>query len=240
MTVTSPKTKKQGKPKRLVPIFDELRPYLEECFDLAESGAEFVLSKYRSPSGAYIRKRLDVLVEKAGLSRWPRITHNLRASRQTELERNNPTHVVCTIMGNTPAVAHRHYLQTSEDDLLKAAGRSTEKAVQNTVQIWGATPRKRRLERPARNRSNPRLCREIRHSARVNERAEKTAQREWMGIEPTRPLFRGLTGFEARGSHQIYKHSRKCPKQSVQSPVAKFNQLSTLNSQLSTLTQSTS
>lgn len=29
-----------------------------------------------------------------------------------------------------------------------------------------------------------------------------------MGIEPTRPLFRGLTGFEARGSHQIYKHSR--------------------------------
>ena len=59
-----------------------------------------------------------------------------------------------------------------------------------------------------KSRSNPRLCRGIRHSARVNERAVKTAQREWMGIEPTRPLFRGLTGFEARGSHQIYKHSR--------------------------------
>jgi len=35
MTVTSPKTKKQGKPKRLVPIFDEVRPFLEECFDQA-------------------------------------------------------------------------------------------------------------------------------------------------------------------------------------------------------------
>jgi integrase len=141
MTVTSPKTKKQGKPKRLVPIFDEVRPFLEKCFDQAKPGAEFVLSKYRSPSGAYIRKRLEVLVERAGITKWPRITHNLRASRQTELERDNPTHVVCAIMGNTPAVAHRHYLQTSEDDLLKAAGRqilkSDPKAVQNPVLICG-------------------------------------------------------------------------------------------------------
>lgn len=141
MTVTSPKTKKKGKPKRLVPIFDEVRPFLEECFDQAEPGAVFVLSKYRSPSGAYIRKRLEVLVERAGLTKWPRITHNLRASRQTELERDNPTHVVCAIMGNTPAVAHRHYLQTNVDDLMKAAGRPTseagKKAVQNPVQ-YGA------------------------------------------------------------------------------------------------------
>jgi integrase len=141
MTVTSPKTKKQGKPKRLVPIFDEVRPFLEECFDQAKSGAVYVLSKYRSPSGAYIRKRLEVLVERAGITKWPRITHNLRASRQTELERDNPTHVVCAIMGNTPGVAHRHYLQTSEDDLLKAAGRSVlttdPKVVRNPVQ-YGA------------------------------------------------------------------------------------------------------
>jgi integrase len=134
MTVTSPKTKKQGKPKRLVPIFDELRPFLEDSFDQAEPGAEFVLSQYRSPSGAYIRKHLEVLIERAGLTQWPRITHNLRASRQTELERNNPTHVVCAIMGNTPAVAHRHYLQTSVDDLLKAAGKDAEKAAQNPAQ----------------------------------------------------------------------------------------------------------
>jgi integrase len=134
MTVTSPKTKKQGKPKRLVPIFKELRPFLDESFELAEPGSEFVMNRYRSPSGAYIRKHLEVLIERAGLTQWPRITHNLRASRQTELERNNPTHVVCAIMGNTPAVAHRHYLQTSVDDLLIAAGRVTEKAAQNPAQ----------------------------------------------------------------------------------------------------------
>ena len=40
-------------------------------------------------------------------------------------------------MGNTPAVAHRHYLQTSVDDLINATGRSTEKAAQNPAQ-YGA------------------------------------------------------------------------------------------------------
>ena len=78
----------------------------------------------------------------------------------------------------------------------------------STLPNRGVLARKRDSSDRFQNRSNPRLCRRIRHSARVNERAEKTAQREWMGIEPTRPLFRGLTGFEARGSHQIYKHSR--------------------------------
>jgi hypothetical protein len=37
-------------------------------------------------------------------------------------------------MGNTPAVAHRHYLQTSIDDLMKAAGQPAEKAAQNPAQ----------------------------------------------------------------------------------------------------------
>jgi hypothetical protein len=31
--------------------------------------------------------------------------------------------------------------------------------------------------------------------------------REWMGIEPTWPLFRGHTGFEAQDGHQIRVHS---------------------------------
>ena len=158
MTVTSPKTKKQGKPRRLVPIFDELRPYLAESFELAESGSEFVMSRYRSPSGAYIRKRLEVLIDRAGLTLWPRITHNLRASRETELERDNPTHVVCAIMGNTPAVAHRHYLQTNIDDLMKAAERSTEKAAQNPAQCGadsGGMVSQTGIQQPGRQSMEP-------------------------------------------------------------------------------------
>lgn len=164
-----------------MPVFQELKPYLEDHFDQAEPGTEFVLAKYRSPNGAYLRKRLDVIREKAGLRKWPRITHNLRASRQSELVRENPVQVVCAIMGNTPAVAHRHYIQVSEADILKAAG----KTVQNVVQNHPVLPRTTDLSRVRESRSNPRPCRQLRHGARGSERAAKTAQREWMGIEPT-------------------------------------------------------
>lgn len=45
MTVTSPKTAHhEGKESRSVPLFPELRLYLEKCFELAEPGTERVVS----------------------------------------------------------------------------------------------------------------------------------------------------------------------------------------------------
>ena len=38
---------------------------------------------------------------------------------------------------------------------------------------------------------------------------QREREREWMGIEPTKPLFRGFTGFEAQDGHQIRVHSRR-------------------------------
>ena len=61
------------------------------------------------------------MISDAGLELWPRLFHNLRASRQTELENQFPTHVVCQWMGNTPKVAGKHYLQTTEDHFQMAA-----------------------------------------------------------------------------------------------------------------------
>ena len=42
LTVPSPKTEGQGKPYRVIPIFPLLRPYLDEAFDAAEVGSEYV------------------------------------------------------------------------------------------------------------------------------------------------------------------------------------------------------
>src|SRR5262245_11322003 len=36
--VRSPKTERQGKPERLVPLFPDLRPHLTEAFEMAEPG----------------------------------------------------------------------------------------------------------------------------------------------------------------------------------------------------------
>ena len=49
----------------------------------------------------------------------------------------------------------------------------------------------------------------------ATKKAEKTSTKpassaengKWMGIEPTWLLFRGHTGFEAQGGHQIRVHS---------------------------------
>jgi len=48
----------------------------------------------------------------------------MRSSRQTELEQHHPTYKICTWLGNTPQVAHKHYLTVTDDDDTDAAADS--------------------------------------------------------------------------------------------------------------------
>ncbi len=50
----------------------------------------------------------------------------MRASRQTELQREFPLHVVCSWLGNSPRIAQQSYLLVTEDDYAKAAGVATK------------------------------------------------------------------------------------------------------------------
>ena len=66
---------------------------------------------------------LDGVIGCFGLiSGWPRLFHSMRASRQTELQREFPLHVVCSWLGNSPRIAQQSYLLVTEDDFAKAAG----------------------------------------------------------------------------------------------------------------------
>jgi integrase len=122
---------------RWVPIFPELRPYLDEVFDLAEEGAVYVITRYRDPS-VNLRTGLNRILRRAGLSPWPRLWHNLRATRDTELAAIFPLHVVCAWLGNSAAVAAAHYLQVTDEDYQRAA-ESAAFALQNAQQS-GAGP----------------------------------------------------------------------------------------------------
>lgn len=148
MTVTSPKTEHiAGKEYRVVPIFAALRPYLEEAFELAEPGTEFVVSGpqadgYRASAvvgwkGTNLRTTMLKLIRRAGLKAWPKPFHNLRASCETDLMQHHPIHVVTAWIGNTPSVAIGHYLQTLESDFRKAVqggAKTGAVVVQNPVQ----------------------------------------------------------------------------------------------------------
>ena len=113
---------------RIVPLFPELRDLLRDAFEIAEEGAVFVLPNYRSPSKNF-RTRMLKIIKRAGLKSWPKLFQNLRSTRQTELEEEFPTHVVCSWMGNSESVARKNYLQVTEDHYDRAIT-----MVQNQVQ----------------------------------------------------------------------------------------------------------
>jgi formylglycine-generating enzyme required for sulfatase activity len=54
------------------------------------------------------------LLRRAEVSGWPRLFHSMRASRQTELQREFPLHVVCSWLGNSPRIAQQSYRLPTE------------------------------------------------------------------------------------------------------------------------------
>lgn len=84
--------------RRVIPLFDELRPYLEQAFADAEDRAVHVVTRCRS-SNANLRTQFARILDGAKLPIWPRPFHNLRATRETELANEFPIHVVCEWMG---------------------------------------------------------------------------------------------------------------------------------------------
>jgi len=116
--IRSPKTERQGKPGRWLPIFPELRPFLEDAFEVAEAGVVNVLANLDASNN--LRTGLLRIIKRTGLTPWPRLFHNMRASRQTELTGVFPAHVVRAWIGNTEKVAEDHYLQVRDSDFERA------------------------------------------------------------------------------------------------------------------------
>jgi Phage integrase family len=186
--VRSPKTG-----NRRVPLFPELRPYLEEAFELAPEGATHVLRRYRNPAKD-LRSGFLRILRRAGVSPWPRLFHNLRATRETELAAEYPLHVVCAWIGNTERIAQAHYLQVTDDYFQRAAGGaaesgavSPEKALQNPVRQPAAPGR----TGPQGGPNSPGGCELVREGASwINslQDIEMTPR----GFEPGSARVRGL------------------------------------------------
>ncbi len=133
MTVKSPKTiHHPGGGARIVPIFPEVFPHLRDAFEAAAEGETHVINRYRGPT-KNLRTHFDRIIQRAGVQPWPKLWQNLRSSRETELVETFPVHVVTRWLGNSPDVANRHYLQTTEEHYRIASGDTPEKRVRNQV-----------------------------------------------------------------------------------------------------------
>ena len=119
ITVPSPKTEHHpGREQRDLPLFPELLPVLLEASEAAPEGAVYVVDEKmrkaaNGPLGwvnCNLRTTFEKIIDRAGLEKWPRLLHNLRASRETELVERFPIQEVTRWLGNSPKVALEHYL----------------------------------------------------------------------------------------------------------------------------------
>lgn len=121
MTIHSPKTAHhKSKGIRQTPIFPELRPYLDAAWDAAKDGAVYVVPSVKS-GDKNLGTQFARMVKRAGFVPWPRLFQNLRASRQTELLAEYPAKDVTTWLGNTQAVAIKHYAMAQDSVFERAA-----------------------------------------------------------------------------------------------------------------------
>jgi integrase len=106
---------------RKVPIFAEVRPYLDQCWEIAD-GQRYVVPKYRHANSGPLTKRLKSICKLAGVKCWAKPWVNLRASARTDLEARFPSHVCNVWLGHGSAVAEEHYLRVTPDHLAAACG----------------------------------------------------------------------------------------------------------------------
>lgn len=126
-TVTSSKTAHhEGHGTRLVPIFPELKPLFEEAYDAAEVGAVYCIERHRH-THTHLRRQFQRIIKKASVQPWPKLWQNLRSTRETELAEEYPVHVAAAWIGNSVAVAAKHYLQVTDEHFEQAAHNAAQK-----------------------------------------------------------------------------------------------------------------
>lgn len=98
-----------------------------------------IIVSHDTEQNTNLRTQLTRMLTRAGIKPWPKLFHNLRSTRETELFKltNGNVKAVCSWIGNSPTVAIQHYAQVTEADIQEAAKMSlindAEKAVHPTV-----------------------------------------------------------------------------------------------------------
>lgn len=143
ITITAPKTKTT----RVIPIFAELLPHLRALHEMAPDGSVYVFDRHRSTAHRVYRATLQRLIERAGLTAWPKLWMNQRASCRTDLLARFPTHVVNTWLGHSGKVGAAHYDRITPDDFAAAVG----SPVGSPARIRPLPPAQKDASRPAKH-----------------------------------------------------------------------------------------
>jgi integrase len=137
MTVTAPKQKGR-KRLRVIPIWPEVEPWLLAQSEEAPPGTEWVIWRRRykydtepekRSTGSALYGRLENQLKRLGIPAWPRLTHNLRASGETELEQSGRFRQweIAYWWNHTKRVQEDHYLMVTDDAYERAKAHHASK-----------------------------------------------------------------------------------------------------------------
>ena len=92
----------------------------------------------------------------AKVERFAKPFQNMRSSRATELVREYPIHVVCDWQGDSPKVIIKYYLNVTQEDMKRGAGKAVQKAVQSVSDTGKieATTEPQETKKPRKNVKN--------------------------------------------------------------------------------------
>lgn len=119
----SPKTEHhEGKSERMVPIFPEVADLLLTQAETVPTGTVYVFPELRKHTNT--ATTVKKMVVAAGFETWPKFWNSLRASRETDLMDHYGLRKACGWIGNSPAVAMKHYALLRKSDFLDVGMKS--------------------------------------------------------------------------------------------------------------------
>ena len=115
---TSKQRQERGEHRtREIPLFPELHSTLAAYHRQSFTQDEDLMFPAGTHSSAHYFKRC---IRAAGIAVWPKLFNSLRATRDTELQKKHPPHVVSSWLGHTIEVSQKYYIQTTDEDFEKA------------------------------------------------------------------------------------------------------------------------
>ena len=125
--------------ERVVPLFDELRPYYEALLANRQEGQEYVFAKYRLCTN--VGKLIKDVLHKKGVPVWKRFFQNCRCSCITDkLYSGWSTQDLTAVFGNSEDVRQEYYYFGRERSAVAALGRTTNKSATAAPVVRQETP----------------------------------------------------------------------------------------------------
>ena len=141
---------------------------------MVEEGEDWVVPMLSGNADKNLGTTFRKIISRAGIDVWPKPFQNCRSSRQTELVQQYPTYVVCAWLGNTPSIAHKHYLTMTDEHF--------ERAVKTGDKLGTQTPALCRKESHAKRRESHKLTETASFSEVVGLLEKARVAKE--GLEP--------------------------------------------------------